>query len=308
MSLDLVSDLCVSSGHVVVSSLNVAVRFGKDHKNTLRAIRSLTADLPEEFARLNFEQCFRINELANGKQEPYYNLTRDGFSLLVMGFTGKEALAWKIRFLEAFNAMEAELLRRATTTVHDGRISTVRDREPLRKLCGVWARTAKLHFPDCYTQVAGQFNLDSITQIPAAWIPDALDFVQHRIDEAQRITMEIAARADVEQLPPVQASDSTAPDIIMSMLRGIAAQGAQFPQAEKPTPKPPTPSGMSVHDWLCQVAPAIESIVQTLDGLGATREQIMTSVDALVHRMSGVFVDARLAFRASHPRSGSAVG
>ena len=140
-----------------------------------------------------------------------------------------------------------------------------------------------------------------------AGIPDALDFVQHRIDEAQRITLEIAARADVEQLPPAQASDATAPDIIMSMLRGIAAQGAQFPQAEKPV-SIPSNRVTSVHDWLCQVAPAIESIVQTLDGLGATREQIMTSVDALVHRMSAVFVDARLAFRASHPRSGSAVG
>ena len=308
MSLELVSDLCVSSGHPSVSSLKVAERFGKQHKHVLDSIRKLCNDLPADFTEPNFRQCFKINELANNKKEPYYDLTRDGFTMLAMGFTGKEAALWKVRYIQAFNAMEAELLNRATTTVHDGRISTVRDREPLRKLCGVWARTAKLHFPDCYTQVAGQFNLDSITQIPAAWIPDALDFVQHRIDEAQRITMEIAARADVEQLPPAQASDSTAPDIIMSMLRGIAAQGAQFPQAEKPTPKPPTPSGMSVHDWLCQVAPAIESIVQTLAGLGATREQIMTSVDALVHAMTAVFVDARLAFRASHPRSGSAVG
>ncbi|WP_432442364.1 Rha family transcriptional regulator, partial [Campylobacter coli] len=40
------------------------------------------------------------------RKYPYYNLTRDGFSLLAMGFTGKEALQWKILFIDAFNEME----------------------------------------------------------------------------------------------------------------------------------------------------------------------------------------------------------
>lgn len=85
----------------------VAEKFGKLHKNVLRDIEKITSETPDEFNRLNFEPVTYLD--AKGEARPQYELTRDGFTLLAMGFTGKAAMEWKIRFIEAFNMMEAEL-------------------------------------------------------------------------------------------------------------------------------------------------------------------------------------------------------
>jgi Rha family phage regulatory protein len=92
-------------GRPVVSSLQVAEFFGKRHKDVLRKIDLL--EIPPEFNERNFAPV----EYEDGKGEvrPAYNLTRDGFTILAMGFTGKKAMQWKIRFIEAFSAMEQVL-------------------------------------------------------------------------------------------------------------------------------------------------------------------------------------------------------
>lgn len=103
----------IINGNVRTTSLKVAEHFGKQHKNVLRAINNL--ECSDDFARRNFEQCSRINELANGKPEPYYVMSRDGFTFLAMGFTGKEAAQWKEAYINAFNQMEVELLQKGMT-------------------------------------------------------------------------------------------------------------------------------------------------------------------------------------------------
>lgn len=102
--------IVVLDGIPMTTSLDVAERFGKQHNNVLSAIREILQGLTPEFALLNFKQCFRINELANGKKEPYCRMTQDGFAMLAMGFTGKPALAWKERYIGAFRKMETHLL------------------------------------------------------------------------------------------------------------------------------------------------------------------------------------------------------
>ncbi len=98
----------VADGHTFTTSLMVADHFHKHHKNVLRAIESLIADCPDQaFGRLNFEPSSYLN--AQSKPQPLYRLTHNGFALLAMGFTGAEAMGWKIAFLRAFNAMEAQL-------------------------------------------------------------------------------------------------------------------------------------------------------------------------------------------------------
>lgn len=85
----------------------VAEFFRKEHKNVLRDIREIIAPeggLSEEFCRLNFEQSTYFNE-QNHKQ-PCYALTRDGFTLLVMGYTGKKAMRFKELYIRRFNEME----------------------------------------------------------------------------------------------------------------------------------------------------------------------------------------------------------
>ena len=77
----------------------------KDHKNILRDIRQL--ECSDEFRRLNFEQTEYLTE-QNHKQPMYY-MTRDGFTILVMGYTGEKAMQFKEAYIKQFNAMEKTL-------------------------------------------------------------------------------------------------------------------------------------------------------------------------------------------------------
>lgn len=92
----------ITKGNVaVVSSRVVALDFEKRHSHVCDTIRNLTAE-NSEVKKMIIESKFehRGNEYAE------YFLTRDGFCLLVMGFTGKKALEWKLKYIEAFNKME----------------------------------------------------------------------------------------------------------------------------------------------------------------------------------------------------------
>ncbi len=90
---------------VIVTSLDVAETFGKRHDNVLRDIQSLGCSA--EFRLLNFEESYYMNE--QNKQQPMYYMTRDGFTLLVMGYTGELAMRFKEAYIRQFNAMEKAL-------------------------------------------------------------------------------------------------------------------------------------------------------------------------------------------------------
>ena len=95
----------VQNNQVVVSSRQVAKHFEKRHDNVLRNIEGL---LKSEEAKKMFYKHTYIHE--QNKQETFeYFMNRDGFSLLVMGFTGKKALEWKLKYIRAFNEMETKL-------------------------------------------------------------------------------------------------------------------------------------------------------------------------------------------------------
>jgi|GEM_PF-2819050 len=100
----------VVNGRAMVSSVDVARRFGKLHKNVLRSVDNLLKEEPKLYG-LNFEPIQSDIDLGMGRvrQERAYYMDRDGFMLLAMGFTGREALRWKLKFIEAFNLMEARL-------------------------------------------------------------------------------------------------------------------------------------------------------------------------------------------------------
>ena len=114
-------DLKIIDGQITTTSLQIAEHFGKQHKDVLRAIKNLLKELPEGYQR-NFALIQIDVDLGMGRtrKDPAYRITRDGFTLLAMGFTGKEALQWKLAYITAFNAMEAELLRKAPYTTQPG--------------------------------------------------------------------------------------------------------------------------------------------------------------------------------------------
>ena len=88
-----------------VLSTEVAERFKRKHKHVLDAIRDLVASCPKSFTGPNFRPSEYTD--ATGRKLPCYLLSRDAFSLLAMGFTGRAAVQWKLRYVEAFNALEA---------------------------------------------------------------------------------------------------------------------------------------------------------------------------------------------------------
>ena len=95
----------IVNNQVVVSSRQVAERFGKRHDHILRDINILEKDVP------NFGEMFKTVELTDsyGRAQPAFLMNRDGFTLLAMGFTGTEALSWKLKYIKAFNDLEATL-------------------------------------------------------------------------------------------------------------------------------------------------------------------------------------------------------
>jgi len=104
-------------GEFFADSKHVAKRFGKRHDNVLRDIENLINDLQnienddshfdttKDKGHLNFEVTFTKNK--SGRIDKSYNITRDGFALLVMGFTGKDALKFKLEYINKFNEYES---------------------------------------------------------------------------------------------------------------------------------------------------------------------------------------------------------
>ena len=103
--------LQIFEGHATTTSNQIAKHFGKEHKVVLRAIRNLRSTVEADFYERNFALIQTVTDFGIGRtrQDPAYRITRDGFVFLAMGFTGKEAAAWKVAYLTAFNRIEAEL-------------------------------------------------------------------------------------------------------------------------------------------------------------------------------------------------------
>lgn len=127
--------LSTQNGEPVASSREIAKRFGKNHRDVLRAIEDILegvrkiAQTPTEegLSKNGDTPMFFKSEYThpqNHQKYPMYLMNRDGFSLLAMGFTGKEAVQWKLKYIEAFNAMEQQLAEqhKCRQTLQDARI------------------------------------------------------------------------------------------------------------------------------------------------------------------------------------------
>ena len=132
----------ISNNTVVTTSVAVAEAFGRPHKDVLHSIAGLLAVLSGEHKR-NFSPMFVDVEIGNGavRKSTAYEITRDGFTLLAMGFTGSRALQFKLAYIDAFNAMESQL--------HAGNADAQRELSRLRAelMAGnpVYSRLARYH-------------------------------------------------------------------------------------------------------------------------------------------------------------------
>lgn len=93
-------EFLTNNENIFINSLDLGKVFGKEHKTVLRNIENLPND---EFKFINFEKTQYLDK--KGELRPCYNLTKDGFCLLVMGFTGERAYKFKVEFIKAFNRL-----------------------------------------------------------------------------------------------------------------------------------------------------------------------------------------------------------
>lgn len=104
----------VENNQIVTDSRSVAEHFGKRHNDVTEVIRKLLAT-EKSVTKMFHESKFEYR----GQEFPMYLMNRDGFSLLVMGFTGAKALEWKLKYIEAFNEMEKQLVNKNTLALPD---------------------------------------------------------------------------------------------------------------------------------------------------------------------------------------------
>jgi Rha family phage regulatory protein len=114
--LDIERFVMIKDDRPVTTSMKVAEAFGKQHKDVLKKVQ--TIECSDEFNGRNFAPIDYID--ARGRRKPAYEMTKDGFMFLVMGFTGPKAAAIKEAYIEVFNQMaEALEAERAAQTAHE---------------------------------------------------------------------------------------------------------------------------------------------------------------------------------------------
>lgn len=112
------NELNVLKTRNITNSLLVAKKFEKEHKHVLESINTILSKINEPIfglVKTPYYICKKEYKDQKGELRPYYEMDRDFFTLLVMGFTGTKALQFKIEYINKFNLMEQELLRRRET-------------------------------------------------------------------------------------------------------------------------------------------------------------------------------------------------
>lgn len=160
---DLIPMITERDGVPVTTSRAVAEQFGKTHAHLLRDIEKLKQDLEQTeegkaFSQSNFGLSTGLD--SRGKEQPLYLLTRDGFTLLAMGFTGAKAVQFKVAYINAFNRME-RLIRGGGVSAPAPALQSIEKRlEALEQTAGAGKPDAVLEVAATFLQ-AIQAALDS---------------------------------------------------------------------------------------------------------------------------------------------------
>lgn len=206
----------IENGQAVTDSVKVAEVFGKQHYNVLRDIQEkILPNISKEFNALNFEL---VNyQDAKGEYRPKYRMTRDGFTMVAMGYTGPKAMNFKEQYIRAFNVYEAEAHR--TRPNADDLIN-----QAATKI------TSKL-FPQFVKTVSATLSKDIVEQIRS--LPQGEQLLQQPVELAPVekpkkffITLYIVMTwGDPEG---VQVYKTTDHDKYINLLKDITAQHKQY--------------------------------------------------------------------------------
>ena len=108
----------VENNQIVTDSRSVAEHFGKEHAKVIRSIEGIISETPKVASqKMFYKTTYKVE--GNNKSYKMYLMNRNDFSLLVMGFTGARAMEWKLRYIDAFNEMETQLVKKNILTLPD---------------------------------------------------------------------------------------------------------------------------------------------------------------------------------------------
>ena len=219
------------NGRPATTSLEVAKFFGKRHDNVVRDIKEIIDNTPESFSALNFEGANYIDEPA--KNRPMYIIYRDGFMLLVMGYTGKKALVIKLAYIEAFNALEAELQRQREGALPPADALAPSQQAQLKAL--VDAKVGMLPkehqrkgYGEVWSRFARHFEIAKYTQLPPERMSEAVEYLI-----GLELKVAEPALPNMRSLPRFASYDRYAASIeaAYTILSRLNALDVQFSQA-----------------------------------------------------------------------------
>jgi Rha family phage regulatory protein len=159
--------IAVINGTIKTTSLKVAEHFGKQHKHVLRKIQTLDCSL--NFTESNFGLSEYIDE--SGKSNPYYEMTKDGFVFLAMGFTGKQAAQWKEAYINAFNAMADKL--NSNTSQYITEFEAYQFNKSVKAHC----KSDRYLYSDTYNMIYEYYGITSYKNIPAGCLKEAAELI-----------------------------------------------------------------------------------------------------------------------------------
>lgn len=181
----------ISNGKVTTSSLKVAKAFGKRHSHVVDKIKAL--DCSVEFLTSNFSE---VNFKHKGNDYPAWEMTKDGFMFLVMGFTGKQAALVKEAFIHTFNLMAEKLgLHYSGRPTKSDRTTTL-ERTPLKDAVNMLVAKRGLPYPDAYKFIHHRFGVEHLDELTKEQLPQAIEYVHRLCMEGEFIKAEPKAQVD----------------------------------------------------------------------------------------------------------------
>lgn len=164
----------IQKGKVLCTSRDVAEKFGKRHSDVIRSIENLIENDPTQ----NCVRCFKKSRYKDvkGEKRPMYLMNRDGFTFLVMGFTGKKANEWKWKYINAFNQMEEYIRKKNETDFiearQNGKLTRKAETDVLKQLVEYAKQQGSTHSDKLYmtysklaNSMTGVTNRDEATSI-----------------------------------------------------------------------------------------------------------------------------------------------
>lgn len=212
-------ELTLNNDRPMATSMQIAWHFNKRHADVLRAIDNLRELIQDQdFYKRNFaliEIDVEIGTEGQTRKSPAYLLTRDGFALLGMGFTGKKAMAWKLEYIDAFNRMEAALKAKQEAELRSLNFLNLPDETEdnrrnrqlsiIQGMMGFWANQEKITVRIAENLLCAHLNITDLTKFTSNHFGPAWDFIiqnscflrheGHMIDEQAQEEIEAIFRA-----------------------------------------------------------------------------------------------------------------